>query len=275
MLRTRLAGIQYMGVAGISASCKGAVARMLQYGDNITKARILTSASTHCLLLEVDEGEFVAIKSGFASGYMGEGSRTFAVTLQLLYQHGVEIDECEVSRRLLERLDKSALTVKDLEIVTGCATIAPVRWWDYVYEVGMNNGTVGSFWARLPMVIPFALVDLRVADLALSFFENPDHALSVGYRRLEDIVRKKTTLGEYGGKLFSQAFRPPGAKLEWKDIDPGESAGRVELFTGAYKAYRNPRAHREQINQARELLNEFMLLNHLFVLEAGAVEKAK
>ena len=48
-----LAGIQYVGLPGISQECQAAVARMLQYGDRITNARILTADRDHCLLLIV------------------------------------------------------------------------------------------------------------------------------------------------------------------------------------------------------------------------------
>lgn len=39
-------------------------------------------------------------------------------------------------------------------------------------------------------------------------------------------------------------------------------------------AHRNPRAHKEMEDQALSLLSEFLLLNHLFLLESRAVEKA-
>ena len=56
-------------------------------------------------------GDQAAVKSGFASGYGGEGPAALSYALQLLEAHGVELEEVEVSADLIERLDDSALTV--------------------------------------------------------------------------------------------------------------------------------------------------------------------
>jgi hypothetical protein len=82
-----LAGIEYVGLPGISEECQNAVLRLLQFGDKITHARILSSSGDHCLLLTVHVGDIVAVKSGFASGYLGEGPRTFSYVLEVLEAH--------------------------------------------------------------------------------------------------------------------------------------------------------------------------------------------
>ena len=91
-IKSRPAGIEYVGEPGISKDCQDAVLRMLQYGDRITHVRILSSPSDHlkdhCLLLTVNVGDLVAVKSGFATGYIGEGSHTFSYVLQTLEVHG-------------------------------------------------------------------------------------------------------------------------------------------------------------------------------------------
>ena len=94
----------------------------------------------------------------------------------------------------------------------------------------------------------------------------------LGYRRLEDIVRKRTGLDQHGAKLFSQAFNPTGGALTWNAVDDGERAGRMQLFTGTYSAQRNRRAHVEMGSHAEELLTEFLLLNHLYRLEKDSVQ---
>jgi hypothetical protein len=70
--------IEYAGVPGASKECQDAVIRLIQFGDRITRARILTYEREHCLLLTVNVGDLVAVKSGFASGYGGEGPRSFS-----------------------------------------------------------------------------------------------------------------------------------------------------------------------------------------------------
>ena len=76
------AGIEYHGGPGVTQLCFDAIMRLIQFGDHITKVQILSSPRTHvtdhCLILTVNVGNLIAIKSGFASGYMGEGSAGFS-----------------------------------------------------------------------------------------------------------------------------------------------------------------------------------------------------
>ncbi len=266
------AGIEYVGLAGISKECQDGVLRLLQYGDKITKARILTSSSEHCLLLTVNGGDIVAVKSGFASGYGGTAPHTFSYVLQVLDFWDVEIEEYVVDAAVIERLDTSSLTRADLEAINAARPLRPNRWNDYILERDFKRRRNGILLYNFPLIIPFAIVDDRISDLAISFWEGPDERLLTGYRRLEDIVRERTAIDEHGAKLFSQAFNPNGGKLTWKDVDGGERAGRMQLFIGAYSAYRNRRAHREPKAEDKKGLMEFLLLNHLYLLEKESIE---
>ena len=68
--------IEYHGGPGVTQPCLDAVIRLIQFGDQITKAQILSAdgdpVTEHCFLLTVND-DLVAIKSGFASGYRGNG----------------------------------------------------------------------------------------------------------------------------------------------------------------------------------------------------------
>jgi hypothetical protein len=266
-----LAGIQYSGSAGFSLDCKNAVLRLLQFGDDITRVRILSSNHNHCLLLTVNE-DLLAIKSGFASGYGGEGPHTFSYVLQLLYTYRIPIEEYEVPSDFLERLDNSALTFRDIENINNKRPIRPTRWYEYIFSEHQVMKNDMTLWKEFPPIIPFSIIDTRIIDLAISFWENPDNNLLRGYRRLEDIVRRRTSLHESGAKLFSKAFNSSPPILSWQDLeDDGERAGRAQLFTGAYSAHRNRRAHREEgYSDSNNQLAEFLLLNHLFCLESTA-----
>ena len=268
-----LAGIQYCGIPGASKDCKDAVLRLLQFGDHISHARILTHDNAHCLLLTVDGTDLVGIKSGFASGYGGEGPSAFSYVLALLYAHSVDIEEYQVSEELIERLDRSALTVSDSKMLNAAKPVRPNRWADYISEDDWEKGENRMLWSRFKPVIPFAIIDSRIVDLALKFDEQPDDCLLTGYRRLEDNVRDRTEVEEHGAKLFSQVFLSDPPKLTWGEIDRAEHAGRASLFTGTFMAYRNPRAHREPHKYSSEL-GEFLLLNHLFLLERDAVDQS-
>jgi len=272
------AGIEYVGIPGVTEECKNAVMRLLQYSDQITRVRILSCArdhgcKDHCLLLTVNVGDIVAVKSGFASGYLGEGSHGFSFILQLLETHGAEIQEYNVDAELIERLDMSLLTRGDIEKIDAVQPVRPTRWYDYIVDRDEKRGERGTLWWDFPPVIPWSIIDNRIADLALNFFKRPDNSLLTGYRRLEDIVRNRTDIDEHGVKLFSQAFVGKTAKLGWKNLDENEQVGRGQMFIATYMAYRNPRAHRELEHEINSLLAEFILLNNLFLLEKESCER--
>lgn len=265
--------IEYVGVRGISAHCRKAVTRLLQYGDRIRSALILTHRDTHCLLLTVNEGHRVAVKSGFASGYGGEGPRTFSYVLGLLAAHGADIDEYDVSSAMIDRVDRSALRASDLTWINTAESVRPVRWSEYISEKHAGMGLDGTLWNTLPPVIPFALIDRRIIDLAVGFWGDADRNLVAGYRRLEDLLRERIESDACGERLLKLAFGREAGRLEWKDTAANESEGRLQLFTGAFKAYRNRRAHREVEESDCDHLSELLLLNQLFRLETQATER--
>ncbi len=253
--------------------------RLLQYGDQITLARILSSPAnshgsrSHGLLLTINEGEIVAVKAGFSSGYLGEGPSGLSFIIQLLQFHNVEIEEYDVDEEIINRLELPSLTSDDLGKIDAAKPVWPRRWYDYILDRDEERAERGTLWRNFPPVIPFAIIDNRITDLALNFFQNADDNLLTGYRRLEDTIRKRTGIDEHGVKLFSEAFLGDKAKLGWKGLNDAERNGRANLFTGTYLAYRNPRAHRELEHDSYSQLMEFLLLNHLFDLEKEAIER--
>lgn len=273
-LSSKLAGIEYLGVAGSSLDCEKAVVRLVQSNSAPVHARILTSGNTHCLLLTNPVGDQLAVKSGFSSGYGGTGPTCFSLVLQMLQTHGCEIDECYVEQHIIERLDSSALTKSDVELVTSADAIRPGRWPDYILEMHYSHSQDGGFWRYVTPTMPYPLIDERIFDLALLFQENADTALISGYRRLEDVIRERTSASDHGHRLFQKAFQGDKSLLRWEDIDEGEQSGRANLFIGAFLAHRNPRAHRELQADVHKHLSEFLLLNHLFRLERDAVARA-
>lgn len=271
--------IEYHGVPGATQSCLDAVMQLIQFGDRITSVHILSSPRTHvtdhCLILTVNVGDLVAIKSGFASGYLGEGSSGFSYILALLEAHGAEIEEYDVPQEVIERCDNSALLQSDIEFLKQARPVRPSRWYDYLRERHWDLNESERLWNEFPPVVPFAIIDSRINDLAISFWENPNDKLLIGYKRLEDIVRERTGINEHGTKLFSQAFSSSDSPLSWKDVHTSEHQGRAQLFVGTFMAYRNRRAHRELRDYRSNQLAEFLLLNHLYFLEREAVDREK
>jgi uncharacterized protein (TIGR02391 family) len=271
----KFAQIEYHGQSGITRDCLDAIIRLIHFGDRIRKVKLLTFDGRHCFLLYLDYENCIAIKCGFGSGYLGEGSRGLSTALQLLKRHGAEIEEHKVESHVIKSIDGSCLLDKDLKQIEASRPIRPQRWHDYVYEIDGSSLCVDEkLQAEFPTVLSFGLVDSRLVDLALLFEDNVDHAIFTAYKRLEDCVREKTGLhSENGQKLFSKAFQIENSKLYWKNIDPPEQNGRASLFIGAYMAFRNRRAHRESTTELRKAVQEFLLINILFSLESESVER--
>lgn len=259
-----------MGLPGATRECVDAIMRLIETGADIAGVQLVSHDNEHALFITLRDGDLVAIKSGFTSGYGGEGPEGLSYVLTLLEFHEITIDEYAVSAELLERLDSGALTVANVRSLTEARPIRPRRWRSYIDPQHRQMAEAGQLWTRFGLHLPLAIIEPRLVDLAKVFWNDPDKALLSAYRRLEDQVRSRTRNRESGAKLFSQAFAGDNPKLAWKGIDSSEQAGRANLFTGAYMAYRNPRAHREPKENAVQHLSEFLMLNHLFALERQA-----
>ena len=267
------AGIQYLGESGLTESCKQAVIKLIHFGDKIEEVKIITAegdhSNSHALLLTIDYGTQVAIKDGFSSGYPGEGPRGYAFVLNLLSQYTENIGEYITPINIFERLVKSCLTAQDIESIDNLKKVRPARWYDFVPYRKEDKPDV---FYEFPLTIPMALIDHRLIEIALEFNSNPDNSILNAYRKIESIVRERTNLThESSTKLFSKAFQSDESILYWKGLDSGESKGRASLFTSAFMAYRNNRAHQEPKHNLDNDIREFLLINQLFILEKEAI----
>lgn len=268
-----LADIQYIGISGSSQVCLDAMRRLIQCGDKIEQALIVTFGQLHAFLLKIQDEQQIAVKSGFTSGYQGQGPSALADALLLIQTVGAEVDEICVSDEIFTRLDLGVLTDKDLKVIEITSLIQPRRWYDYVYDIRGASQNDRDARKNFRPIMPWSIIDDRIIDLANDFFRAPSDSLLRGFRRLEDCVRSRTDLEENGVKLFSQAFATDESVLQWEVQDSSEQKGRAQLFVGAFMAYRNPHAHRETIEESGTLLLEFLLLNHLFVLERSSITR--
>ncbi len=272
-MKAKLAGIQYIGDSGITQECKKAVINLIHAGEKIHEVKILTfeetHSSTHALLLTLKFDIQIMVKDGFASGYNGEGPKDYAFVLNLLAQYTDNIDEYLVPQRIFERISSSSLTVKDFEYINSIKKVRPARWYDsaYLYKERKHN-----VFSEFPLTIPMALIDPRLIEQALEFETNPDNAIMNGYRKIESIVRERTGLNnESSTKLFAKAFQGDNSVLHWENLDPSESIGRASIFANVFMAYRNNRAHQQPKHNISDDIREFMLINHLFILESEAI----
>lgn len=273
----RLASIQYVGEAGISASCLRAIQRFIKAGDHIHSALLLTANNVHAFLLNMGDQEYptwVAVKTGFASGYNGEGPRSLSKALALLVAFDVPAEELVVDQSFLDRLDAAALTKKDLAFIEHAKFVRPCGIYDYIHREHFGQANEPSMLSLLHPTMPWGLLDPRLLDLARTFESTPDHSLIAGFRRLEELVRQR--VGSRGtesldSKVFHVAFMGEEPVLTWEGLPKSERIARGNLFISGYGAFRNPRAHREQQSEWDTDLSEFLLLNTLYKLEAAAV----
>jgi hypothetical protein len=267
--------IQFSGIARITQSCVNAVLRYLQFGDQISKALIVTNQQSHALILYTEDHEIIAIKSGFASGYPGEGPKGFAYILSLLDMQEIEIEEYDVKKKVIEKINCSRLTKLELEKIKNSRPVRPTRWHDYVYEYRDMYSKKEHLLIRFPHVIPFSIIDPRLFDLSVSFWDAPGDKILAGYRRLEDVIRERCNLDDHGSRLFQKAFLGDKAELFWPGLNSGETAGRANLFIATYGGFRNRRAHKEIEEFPKSQLMEFLALNQLFILESASKLRTK
>jgi len=276
----KLAAIEYHGADGVTQHCLDAIVRLIQFGDRIEKAWLLSGEADqlncrhHAFILSINYGDLVAIKPGFSSGYGGEGPGGLSKALQLLMRHKAEIEEHEIKTEVMERLVYGALISSDIDSIKSSRPIRPHRFHDYIFHNVERATKVyrdKDLNCLFPPVVPLAILDTRILDLALNLEEHPDASLLSGYRRLEGLVRDKhPELAEFSAaKLFSKAYQGENALLEWPEVDKSEAEGRASLFIGVFKSYRNKRAHHEQENNLKNAVREFLMLNELFLLESG------
>lgn len=266
--------IEYLGLQGVTESCLEALRRFILFGSSIRSARIISAGTKHALLLLINEADMVIIRSGFTSGYPGEGPAGLAEAITLLKHHDIHLDEVEVDTACLRRLNDAALTAADLKQIRHGRVVQPSRLYDYQRNARPGQETPDGVYRRFPVTIPYRILDKRLLDLALKFLKDSDSAILTAWRRLEDVVRARSGVDEHGTKLFSRAFGGNRAPLRWPDVvHDNEVIGRVQMFTGAYMAYRNPQAHAERADDANAeaMLVPFLTVNQLFLLERKAL----
>tara|TARA_A100001391_G_scaffold192852_2_gene167457 strand:+ start:348 stop:1076 length:729 start_codon:yes stop_codon:yes gene_type:complete len=223
----------------------------------------------HAFMMKTLRDSHVAIKGGFRSGYSGEGPRGLSEVLSVLRLFFEDIEEYVMSVDFIDRINASCLLNKDLELLQSAEPVRPMRWFDYIQDRHEDESVP---FHTFPLEIPFSLLDRRLIPLAVQFKDHPDSVLMDAYRMLEDTVRRRCGIkGKGGAKLFSEAFRGKEVKLSWSDLDDRECEGRIGLFTGAFMAYRNRRAHQSWKWDLSRDVREFMLINELFCLESEAI----
>ncbi|NOY93755.1 MAG: hypothetical protein GXP55_21430 [Deltaproteobacteria bacterium] len=276
----RQVSLPYHGADRGTSDSIRAIASLLQASE-IERALLVTSPAdsdgnrSHGFFLWTTPEGYVVVMPGFSSGYGGEGPTGLSLTLAGLRAHDVELGELQVDGQFFGRFRRGLLTAEDLDVLIDGRRIRNGYPYDYIMEHHRERGEASALiWREASIPMPFGLIDPRLFDLAKSFRTDPDRSLVSAYRRIEDIVRSRTGLEEFGSKLMSAAFLGKSPPLTWNGMATAEVQGRAQRFVSAFMAYRNPRAHKEPEfgESERELFREFLAANELFVLEASSVD---
>lgn len=277
---SELAGIEYHGASGYTQRSLDALVNVLSTAGNVQSARLLSwfdgHSGTHAILVNILPSLQVLIKPGFSSGYSGEGPSGLSTAIRILQMFDVDIEEYVIDHAVFLRCEAGCLLTSDLEKLERARPVRPYRLHEYIIRRPdwSDDEEYLDLLQNFPASLNFGLLDERLIDLAVGFLKNPDHSISTAYRRLEDIVRNR--IGVYdqsGSHLFKAAFEGKNSPLHWNDLNPGEQAGKVDLYKAVYSTYRNPRAHREIPSDLKEAVREFMMINQLYCLESAAVPR--
>lgn len=184
------------------------------------------------------------------------------------------MEEYEVNATVLKRLNGCRLTEADLSAIREAEPRRPTHIYDYMHEGMQGRGRwVDALQRHEPLVIPWAILDERLFDLALGLERDPDTVVFRAFRRLEDLLKRRCGMPAdvHGARVFRRAFRGDAPFLQWLELHHGEAEGRAQMFESAFSAFRNARAHRESEPDYRRAYREFLVVNELFLLEAEAV----
>jgi len=257
--------IEVVGQSGVTERCLEAIRRLIQFGDSIRLARLLTTGDTHAFLLELDQERLVFVRSGFTSGYNGEGPLGLGQALALLETVGAEIKHHRISPKLLKRGNLGQWSDKDVQTIRSLEVNHALTWLEWMHAVKAMPRS-SALLAAFPPVIPYALLVPELMDTALELSQRGGDALRDAFVRLEQHI--KALCGDpkdFGVRLMEKAFLGKDPLLCWDGDAAKEQEGRGGLFVSTFKVYRNPRAHEIVTSDLREEIQELMVLNQLWI----------
>ena len=261
--------IQYLGTP-YTQDCLEAIGFILQTQKHIEKTLLLSCDQAHAYLIKSDRNIYI-IKSGFSSGYPGEGPRGLASSLQLFLKHNIEVEEINISKKIMKKVNQSSLSNNDLEHILQIKHIRPIQIHEYIYAI-YNTIEYQIINDRYyPTELPYHLIDSRILDLALKFNEDPNRSIFNAFIRLENIVRTRINSDKHSSALFEYAFCSEIPPLICKSEDKRASQATGRIFPNIYKAFRNEHAHKKVDKPLDKQMREFLLINELYLLENEAI----
>lgn len=263
--------IQYLGTP-YTQDCLEAICFILQTQTYIEKALLLSCDHKHAYLIKSHRNTYI-IRSGFTSGYQGEGPKGLASSLQLFLKHNIKVEEVYISKKIMKKVNQASLSDNQLENILKIEYIRPLQIHEYIYAIYNTLEYQVKNDRYYPTELPYHLIDSRILDLALKFNDDPNRSIFNAFIRLENIVQKRVNSDKHSSALFEYAFCTENPPLICKTGDKKASQATGRLFPNIYKAFRNEHAHNEVSKPLKTLIREFLLINELYLLESEAIKR--
>ena len=172
--------VETVGISGNSQDCLDAIATALQFGPRVLSATLVTDSKredraphlhAHLFLLATENPDyprFVIVRSGFTSGYSGEGPSATSAAILLLDSVGIGLDSREVEKGVFERIDAGDVSYEKLRALRDDPSRRGSSPYDYVLERDLLISHQHREWERWVEVrIPRALVNPSEPDPVL------------------------------------------------------------------------------------------------------------
>ena len=249
--------VQYLGQSGITASCLEGILLFIEgaerFGpeDRNNKAYLVTHGNQHLFILPSWYVGYTVIRSGFRSGYSGEGPCGFslAITALSLYRHIIR--EIIVSHSTLEKINRGKLATQGIDKLIGSqsgnASVSRYVW--------PQHSEIKSKQVLHELLTDYLREDLRFTvsrlheDLAKAIqpvLDAPiEDVLRRGFIFLENSIKELagvTNQQTSGVKLMEELFSKVDARISYS-CNPSEQKACRRLFQGAFGLFRNQTAH--------------------------------
>ena len=252
--------VQHMGRAGDSMACLLAVDTIVNSQNPPRKASVVTHVTDrrngqrqHLLLFwDWNALELAVVHSGFASGYGGEGPRTFSEALCMLSDRKIPTNEIYVDEPVFEAIEHRRLTTRLIEFLRSADAGSMDEPWYAIWARHQDEMETQTFWQKRHQPKPdFDFLDPELAERCRTLYAaNVQAAIREAYlvveERLRNLIRDPDDSEDIltGDKLLVKALHPETGKLTDKSLPRSEREGLFLMSKGAYQFVRNPRAHR-------------------------------
>ena len=273
--------VQYMGMPGISEPCLLAVDTIVNSQRPPERASLVTykelprsGGAVHLFLFwDWNEVPLTVVHSGFASGYGGEGPRTFSMALCMIRDKAIPMNVLHVREDLFNAIEERRPTPEMLDQL-GVQGEPIEQWiWSYVWEEHERMVEERRFWPKWhqPNLV-FDFLDPELAERCGTLYPaNMQAAIQLAYLVVEERLRSLISAPDdyedisTGNRLIVKALHHETGELTDRSLPRSEREGLFLMFKGAYMYVRNSRSHRFVDENDPQRAIEFIYLADLLL----------